>query len=407
MLIYFNRDVIKKFEEERYSELELEYLERVVASHINSQHYMFSDRKSLNFLSNFEELSSTARKYFNKLEFQYTTIASYIKKIKTKISVVDKESYFEKDANDNSVKFNVSLDYFANPRTLDCTKLITENMDDCNFYKEVVKYYPNQFPSMLFNYSIESNDGNGNGITKSYLDKVENNNCVIAIVDSDRKYPNDDLGKTAKNLWEVFKANSDDYIAKYIELSLHEKENLVPYHFYKVLNIGNNTLEKLDILSKEKKFEDVFYHFDFKEGISTDNYINFFENVLDTEGIIEKEEVKDRDIFYGTKEEFFDYIVLRRDDKKKYPKKYILKPLGENLLKDFKLEKMREFIEKKLSHFEKIKTIPRSEKDFYTYMRDIVLNPINYLLPKQKECLRGICQILIEWGLCKPRNATN
>lgn len=403
MLIYLDKSLVEKFQQQKHTESELLYLERIFYSHINSQHYVFFDRKSLEFFRNFTELSQTIRAYLNIIALKYTTIASYLNDIRFKIKVVDKSDYFKKNINNEKIDFNVSLDYFENPRVLESSKLITENMDDCNFYKEILSVYKKKPPKSLFGFDMDSNDGNGQGIIKSFNDKIERQNNIITIVDSDKKQMSDANGYTAQSMLRVYEMSKDTSITACHVLNVHEKENLVPFQIYHLKQRGNNTLRKLELISRDEKFYDFLYFFDYKEGVHTDNYLEIYKNILDIEGILEICG-KDTDMFYGSQKEFIEYIKRRSQDKITYKKLYIIKPVGDNLLRDFNFNSLEQKAIERLEMVENLNQVPEYEKEKFRRIINICENFFEFLLPYQKESLEEICETLLCWGLCKPLN---
>lgn len=139
------------------------------------------------------------------------------------------------------------------------TYLATENQRDCSFYKNIAAYFRhnNKLSHVGIKYRIYKGGGSDLGNTLQ-TDDVLKKNFVFAIVDSDKHFPDDKFGKTAKSIKFIGhnKYNADYYILKYVM----EAENLIPYEFIKNEHPDFTKIAMYDLS-----------YFDFKKGLKLTN----------------------------------------------------------------------------------------------------------------------------------------
>ena len=135
------------------------------------------------------------------------------------------------------------------------TYLCTENQRDGKFYQIVCNYYLSQerMLNMSSCYKIWKGGGTdfGNALKD---DSVLTDNFVLAIADSDKKYPNGKIGETAKSI--MFLAHNRYNADYYILVNVSEIENLIPIKIVKKYNTNITNLDDMDLS-----------YFDFKEGL--------------------------------------------------------------------------------------------------------------------------------------------
>lgn len=135
------------------------------------------------------------------------------------------------------------------------TYLCTENQRDAVFYKKVADYFLSY--NKLLNMSIQFRGwkGGGSDFGNALKDEIIlHENFVFAIVDSDKKYPKDKIGRTAESIKFIGhnRFNADYYILS----NVTEVENLIPIKFIKKYNPQITNIEKYDLS-----------YFDFKDGL--------------------------------------------------------------------------------------------------------------------------------------------
>lgn len=135
------------------------------------------------------------------------------------------------------------------------TYLATENQRDSLFYKNIAEYFKrnNKLSHVGINYRPYKGGGSDFGNTLQ-SDDILKRNFVFAIADSDKHFPKDKIGKTAKSIKFIGhnKYNADHYILNHVM----EAENLIPYELIKNEHSDFTNIAMYDLS-----------YFDFKEGL--------------------------------------------------------------------------------------------------------------------------------------------
>lgn len=135
------------------------------------------------------------------------------------------------------------------------TYLATENQRDSLFYKNIAEFFKrnNKLSHIGINYRPYKGGGSDFGNTLQ-SDDILKRNFVFAIADSDKHFPKDKIGKTAKSIKFIGhnKYNADHYILNHVM----EAENLIPYEFIKNEHSDFTNIAMYDLS-----------YFDFKEGL--------------------------------------------------------------------------------------------------------------------------------------------
>lgn len=197
--------------------------------------------------------SENVRGLLKKLVDNYTTIFSDAMKI-TPLFIVtkDKTSY---TIGDESIIIPFSeLPYDLTPY------LCCENSDDSIFYYTVFKNL-----GSFVNSVVILPDSYGGGTAKSCVGTwIDNKKVFIAIADSDKKFPGDNIGNTAQAIIDVF-AEKNPLSSMYYIIKVHEKENLFPFDLMKP---SNKTVKAIINYIKTLQSKDDYQnYFDIKSGI--------------------------------------------------------------------------------------------------------------------------------------------
>lgn len=154
--------------------------------------------------------------------------------------------------------------YFRKTYSIQKTRLVCENLDDCRFYIKIAKEKFND-------YNIDANmKGCGGSTMDNELEnQMKNEGILLAFVDSDKCFPSASIGNTAQNCQEVCKTSTVQCRLKILDV--HEVENLVPLGFV-VRNCDPNDQGRLFIEKlKQRGILDKLLYYDYKNGITLDS----------------------------------------------------------------------------------------------------------------------------------------
>jgi hypothetical protein len=412
MLIYLDPSLIDYFKSSDASLQDFEALDNIISSHRKGYHYVISTRQGLESLRGLENLSVLCKRQLAMMSHDYTTLSSIIKHVATKITVKVPHSEFrrnEKILNGcTNVVFEIPLNQFIIPEVLEKTVLISEHLDDCYFYEFLGNRFYNgmKLPTSI---SFQRTHGGGSDTHKVLTERIENNTIIFTIVDSDRKDPTSSLGRTSKQVEEKYEEFRLSKMVGCEILPVHEKENLVSPKIYGVIgnNIRKAALEQLNLLCAVDKTGKLYSFLDLKKGLHSENFIPYFEEIFNIEGLIPKQKEDCRNFeneFVGTKEEFIAYCekqkLLNKDER---IIKYLIEPLSSNPLVNFNLEKLIDKINKDISETQK--NTPQQIIDDKKNKIKFIENIYDHLLEFQAEYLKNLGSQIREWGLCNPKKA--
>ncbi|MCQ2361252.1 MAG: hypothetical protein MJ009_07255 [Paludibacteraceae bacterium] len=194
-------------------------------------------------------------------------IKRLLKIVKIKAIVSDKKITHEGDCK----IIEVSLVSNKDVECYEESHIITENINDFKFYRYVCYYFQRKFK--LQNCDVCAYSLMGGGITTADVFKKEiseRQHLTMAIVDSDKKWPKDNLGSSAKQMKDIvaeiesYKPYYGDY---YVLKRFPEIENLIPHIIVKNCS-ETNPLEDLDLTDK-------YQYYDMKCGVKM---MNLFDN---------------------------------------------------------------------------------------------------------------------------------
>lgn len=202
---------------------------------------------------------------FNKLlnNFYINVVPQFI----TYYIEIVKDNPQERDDNGKKI-VQVKYDVFLDDISLMPTNLIGEDLNDCLFYRHILKCYTEkQQISSIFNFQ----DIYGGGVRTCDVIKqdIKNKHFSICILDTDKKYPS-------------YKCKSDStygkckrFINKYpflclLPLNVQEIENIIPLNYIDTFDVWKTEKCKynkrfFDYLKNDA--ENILPFFDFKKGI--------------------------------------------------------------------------------------------------------------------------------------------
>lgn len=215
-------------------------------------------------------------------------------------------------------KKEISIFFFQKTVSIQCTKILGENSNDVLFYVYLTNYY---FPNVPLAYEKA---GGGGSTSCDILKDIQKHNqrfCLV-IADSDKRYPGAPIGGTAKSIKAVL--NRRLIQIGFVELVVHEVENLIPIEFVEGSIKSNRQARTfLSKIRKSEKFKEFWKYYDIKEGIS----LSKIEDSVDYYSFAKELYAN----LYGNKNSFEDYIAQLKHSKKKS----VFPPIREDLLDKF------------------------------------------------------------------------
>ena len=168
-------------------------------------------------------------------------------------------------ADPDYTKYEVGLSFFEKSDCLLIPFFVSENVNDIEFYSFITKaYYPEAslcyIPAM-----------GGGSTTSKVISEIRRFGFILAIVDSDRKYRDAELGETASNCNKVIRHNNAFAYLKV--LNIHEVENLIPLSSISKVQMNRESRGFFRKILSVKYF-DFLPFYDYKEGVSVSDMEN-------------------------------------------------------------------------------------------------------------------------------------
>ncbi|UKK56913.1 hypothetical protein [Prevotella communis] len=169
----------------------------------------------------------------------------------------------------------IAYSAFEDTKSMQECNLISEDFNDCEFYRLVLDYYKKRnnikIPCKFCNVS-----GAGDRTIENVRNCVHTNKQVsICIVDTDKKYPTQSLNKK-KPCYQCQKIGTNIPTYYFVMLEVQEIENLVPFNVTDELewyDENHDNKVSFDSLRHNAKSEYVLPYFDIKNGIVNDDLL--------------------------------------------------------------------------------------------------------------------------------------
>ncbi len=233
-----------------------------------SKHSINGDIMILEFMSKNGDLDFRSRMILNNVVQQYSIlpipqqITYYIEITKDII-----EPSLRKVGNREVAQINYK-EFLDTKSTQECC-LIGEYYYDCKFFQIILSWYKRFFDISLST-KFEDIDGSGDDTSKKVKQFVgRNKRPTICIVDSDKKYPEQEIAKNS-TCGKCMNLYPNRFIYRFIALNVQETENLVPLSIVDNLPwVGEAKphKESFDYLRNSPEYLDILPFFDIKKGI--------------------------------------------------------------------------------------------------------------------------------------------
>lgn len=251
------------------SEEEIHVLDLLAESHQNGNHLIGGDLSCLEFLSTWGKLTLRSRSIYKKLMLRWVQLGSLYELVKIRVIVGRYEAidFFSQEDKDY-IKLPFSL---VDMNFLIPTTLMLEDTNDEDIYRLILNWYlivkhSIGDASSIYSYRLQSGGGIRTAANfKHFLD--HNFNLILCVLDTDRKYPGDNLGATAEKASEI----EFNPLGRLLVLDVHERENLIPYSVYEKIHndhgVADGQLRQSFLfLSHIRENFDAFRYLDIKSG---------------------------------------------------------------------------------------------------------------------------------------------
>lgn len=268
--------------------LEVRALNNLAVAYRNGWHIIIGPLRVLKLIKNLDHIDKSTKSVFDRLINEYTFQKSYKDLVGEYILIKGLNGIPSRiEDGDSKYHYETSLNYFSRLSRCMSTSLICEDESDFDFYKKLAEKYLKENRN-ISGIDLSLNFSNGGGV-RSYrvLERgiSDNGNPILAIADSDKKYPESDFGQTLKKLLQIENKYKNTSIINVYPLKVRAKENLIPPSLY-LIGTGHSVkshLEKLQTIEKQNS-EKLFY-FNIKDGYKVkhfkdEKFIEYFGDVF-------------------------------------------------------------------------------------------------------------------------------
>ena len=224
------------------------------------------DKKFYKWLldNHFGFFSKNVRGVLTKMYNDFSTIMSEAQRIDYLYSITrNKTVYCDDSSNINKC----SIPILGIPNELS-PSIYAENDEDAQFYYDVFSNIKKGIPTYILRRGFGG--GSGKSIIKGLIkDKM----VFFAVIDSDRSFPTDTMGSTAKGIRKLFK--KDRLYWSELTLNVREKENLLPVQ---AMILDDKEMTGVLGFLKKNTNNDVKDYFDIKSGIDSNKFLEKKQN---------------------------------------------------------------------------------------------------------------------------------
>lgn len=323
MLIEVGDDIISRAKND--DPVAINVLEQLADAYRFNKHIIYLSYKQLDSVYKIKNLNSFYKSIYERL---HNNMASFIGPLKTKITFSAIISYADPN-NPNQLWVNP-----ASHNVMELykeTHLLVENLLDADFYDYVVLYYQNgnkvKRDCNICYYALQ---GGGDTIKDVYKREIKlGKHFCLAIVDSDKKYPDGECGQTSKGLESIHAAEIPFNCRYYRMQDVSEIENLIPISVIKLCgNLASNSVFKYNLPLEFFSFVDMKKGFAFCD-INNDRMYNYFGNFFSTNAKL-REDFK---ICVECISDNNNRYCINEDIRNKCRKiTFVMRPFGANLL---------------------------------------------------------------------------
>ncbi|WP_282154813.1 hypothetical protein [Cytobacillus gottheilii] len=387
------QDLFRNLHNLNENSLEVRAINNLAIAYRNGWHIIIGPLRILKLIKNLEHIDKSTKLVFDELINDYTFQKSYKDLVEEFILVkgLDGEPKRIENENETSYYYEAPLNYFNIVTRCFRSTLLCEDESDYDFYNKLVKKYIKENKEISgVDICFSSSNGGGVNAYKALERGInESRNPILAIADSDMKYPNSSEGQTLKKLKQKENQYMSTNIIEVYPLQVRAKENLIPPSLY-LLGTGNsykNHLKKLELI--EKLNSEQLLYFNIKDGYKVKHFkdlrfMEYYKNIfLEVDDLIscsieeiDKKTDDDEIVVNGAKgivEKFTYYFLENGIEQELQSKKRLSNPSPQLLSV---ISEMEAILEKKENLFN---NLPE-------YILEVILD---------------LCKKIISWGCSK------
>jgi hypothetical protein len=253
------------------SDDEIHALELLAYSYKDGHHLIEAPVHVFEFLAGWDRLNSRAAAVYRKLQLKWFQLGGLYALVNTKIVAGRYQSVNSvTDADDTIIEVPLSQ---IDMQFLAPTTLMLEDINDEDTYRLIINWFlqvKNSISNTASSYNFRVQSGGGIRISDNYKHFLETQkSLILCITDSDRKFPEDVLGATAKKFFDF--DHSNFYLGKMLLIDVHERENLIPFSIYKKIHsehgaTNGHVRDSFAVLNAIREHPEAVRFIDIKDG---------------------------------------------------------------------------------------------------------------------------------------------
>lgn len=295
MLFYLDNSLQEVFTNPSRSYVAIQAIHRILEGWINGNHLIYADRALINYLIENRVLNGIDEINIKKLDSKLGQMG-FLKSFKYYVQVVGERNCVKIIENEKKV-FQVSVEFIVKSRITEQPILLVENIRDARLLEKII-FASSKLRRNNVNITYLPVCGGGGAIYDSYNEYLlRNDRLCLCISDSDKKYPSDNYGETARKLIETHNNSNCDVnhcsLCDCFVIQAREIENIIPTVILEEIINGDKNrgafvawvgkLEKTNPTSR--LFVDLKDGFSFQKIVHSNNndYIDYWKTVFKME----------------------------------------------------------------------------------------------------------------------------
>lgn len=255
---------------EKTDQVFIDAIDTLAFDRLKEKNFIFAEPHILKQISLIDGLSNRAKGLFESLSKKAAESKGIYNLSQYIIRIVNKPLNPVTHMNGKTI-FQVSLEDIRDKEISAPPLFVVENIDDAKFYELLTKAFlvgrHGYLPSPMY-YDVRPGGGLTTASVLDYYRKTAKYS-ILCVVDSDKSFPLDKLGDTAKKIEQLEIDPEHEFILCYT-LGVREAENLLPWEWTKTI-----IAEKRKLTSESYVITDLFQvnpecqlYYDLKDGFS-------------------------------------------------------------------------------------------------------------------------------------------